>query len=129
MSRIRSAYRRRTNYRVVLDLSVRAEPRQFTLQPVAPYGHRLVIDLFPADGGRRETVPAPTPLEPDTLRDVVVAIDAGHGGEDPGAVGVGRIYEKRVVLAIAEQIKSSLGAMGGLARRTHAHRRLLRAVA
>ena len=51
---------------------------------------------------------------PQSERDVVVAIDAGHGGEDPGAIGVGRIYEKRVVLAIAKGVKRNLDAMPGL---------------
>lgn len=112
VGRIRSAYRNRTNYRVVLDLEAAAEVKQFTLKPVAPYGHRLVIDLYPLD----RPVPVPTPRGPEgpAARDVVVAIDAGHGGEDPGAIGVGRVFEKHVVLAIARRVKERLDAVEGM---------------
>ena len=114
VGRIRSSYRDRTDYRVVLDLKGAATYKEFTLPPVAPYGHRLVIDLYPADQAPVEP-PEPAPVrEPGTARDVVVAIDAGHGGEDPGAIGVGRIYEKRVVLAIAQGVKDNLDAMPGV---------------
>lgn len=110
---IRSAYRNRTNYRVVLDLNGTARPKEFTLKPVAPYGHRLVIDLYPTEGVAR---PPPVPTKPvwDAGRNVIVAIDAGHGGEDPGAIGIGRIREKQVVLAIARQVKENLDAMSGV---------------
>ena len=113
VGRIRSAYRNRTDYRVVLDLEGATKVKEFTLPPVAPYGHRLVIDLYPADRPPVEP-PAVPPPEPGKPRDVVVAIDAGHGGEDPGAIGVGRVYEKRVVLAIARRVKANLDATPGL---------------
>ena len=111
VKRIRSSVRRKRNYRVVLDLRQEAQAKELVLKPIAPYGHRLVIDLFPASGGApsREPVRAP-----GSKRDVVVAIDPGHGGEDPGAIGTGRIYEKKVVLAIARAIKNELDAMPGL---------------
>ena len=109
---IRAARRRIRDYRVVLDLHQPVEPKELVLQPIAPYGHRLVIDLFPTAAGAAE--PSPPMRRPDGKRDVVVAIDAGHGGEDPGAIGPGRIYEKRVVLAIARAIKKNLDAMPGL---------------
>ena len=60
---------------------------------------------------------------------MVVAIDAGHGGEDPGAIGAGRVYEKKVVLAIARAVKNKLDAMPRFARRLGARRRLLRSIA
>ena len=112
VGRIRSAYRNRTNYRVVLDLEAEVRLEQFTLQPVAPYGHRVVIDLYPVD----QPVPPPPPreLDPRAPRDAIVAIDAGHGGEDPGAIGVGNVYEKHVVLAIARRIKENLDAVKGI---------------
>ena len=109
---IRSSVRRKRNYRVVLDLHQAAQVQELVLKPIAPYGHRLVIDLFPAgvdQAPRRAPVQAPA-----GKRDVVVAIDAGHGGEDPGAIGPGRIQEKKVVLAIARAIKKKLDAMPGL---------------
>ena len=108
--RIRSAVRRRSNYRVVLDLAQPARPKQLVLKPIAPYGHRLVIDLYPASGA----APAPVIRQPETERSAVVAVDAGHGGEDPGAIGPGKIQEKRIVLAIAQQVKRDLDAMPGI---------------
>lgn len=112
VKRIRSSVRGKRNYRVVLDLHQAVQTKELVLKPIAPYGHRLVIDLFPASGRK---VPDREPVRaPDGKRDVVVAIDAGHGGEDPGAIGPGRVYEKKVVLAIARAIKSKLDAMPGL---------------
>ena len=112
VERIRSSVRRKRDYRVVLDLRQEAQVKELVLKPIAPYGHRLVIDMFPASGGE---VPSREPVRaPDALRKAVVAIDAGHGGEDPGAIGKGRVYEKKVVLAIARAIKKELDAMPGL---------------
>ena len=110
--RIRAAARGQGNYRVVLDLRQAVTPRELVLKPIPPYGHRLVIDLYPAKADAPP--PAPVTRAPDGKRGVVVAVDAGHGGEDPGAIGVGRVYEKRVVLAIARQVKRNLDAMPGI---------------
>ena len=76
------AANRDNDYRVVIDVSQKLEPKAFTLRPIKPYGHRLVVDLFDT------TNPRPKPvLPPPRDRDVVIAIDAGHGGDDPGAIG------------------------------------------
>ena len=96
---VRRAPRPRGTYRVVLDVSREVSPRHFTLQPVPPYGHRLVVDLFLPEPER----PAPRREEPEGLRDVIVAVDAGHGGDDPGAIARGGVYEKDVVLSIARR--------------------------
>ena len=88
-------------YRVVLDLDKPLKRKDFKLPPIAPYGHRLVIDLF--DEQPAEPTP-PRPEEPDGLRPIVIAIDAGHGGEDPGAIGPNRVYEKRITLSIARKL-------------------------
>ena len=112
VKRIRSARRRANDYRVVLDLHQPAQPKELVLKPIPPYGHRLVIDLFPTAAGAPE--PSSPLRSPDGKRDIVVAIDAGHGGEDPGAIGAEKIYEKRVVLAIARAVKKNLDGMAGL---------------
>ena len=92
--------------RVVLDMAGVFEPRHFKLDPVPPYGHRLVIDLFEKQRiePRPAPEPAPAPAPQTARRDVVVAIDAGHGGEDPGAVGAHGLYEKTVVLQISRKL-------------------------
>ena len=89
--------------RVVLDLNEEVRPNSFLLQPVMQYGHRLVIDLY----GREQQSPAVDPKPERTLtqmRDVIIAIDAGHGGDDPGAVGPSKLYEKDVVLGISKKL-------------------------
>jgi N-acetylmuramoyl-L-alanine amidase len=100
---------RGTDYRVVLDVTAPVNPKGFTLQPVAPYGHRLVVDLY---GTERKTGPVAAPRK-DGKRDVIIAIDAGHGGEDPGATGAGRIREKEVVFKIAQRLAAKLDAANG----------------
>lgn len=110
VDRIRSSPRERFNYRVVLDLARRADHRELVLGSVASHPHRLVIDLYPVaeDSGRSSEV---TPPQRD--RDVIVVVDPGHGGKHPGAVGVGGVYEKHVVLAISRLLKRELDAMPG----------------
>jgi len=100
--------------RVVLDLEKRADVRSFLLDPTGDYGYRLVVDLFPE--GRREAATAVKQMADvqQVDRDIVVAIDAGHGGEDPGAIGKHRTREKDVVLAIAKELKKAIDARPGM---------------
>lgn len=102
---MRSATRNDHDLRLVLDLKSAAKPKSFVLKPNAQYGHRLVIDLF---GSTAQTASVPKKIqpahEPTQLRDLVIAIDAGHGGEDPGARGKRGTREKDVVLAIARRL-------------------------
>lgn len=89
--------------RVVLDLNQTIRPRSFDLKPNDQYGHRLVLDLFNIE--KETVVKTATPeRKGEKLRDIVIAIDAGHGGEDPGAIGAGRVREKDVVLGIAKEV-------------------------
>ena len=98
---IRSSRRNGDDVRVVLDLSEEVKPRSFVLEPIMQYGDRLVIDLY--DKHERPAAPVVQKSEQTStqMRDVIVAIDAGHGGDDPGAIGPGKLYEKDVVLSIA----------------------------
>lgn len=92
------------NLRVVLDLNKSIRPRSFDLKPNDQYGHRLVLDLFNTE--KETVVKTATPRDQKgKLRDIVIAIDAGHGGEDPGAIGAGRVREKDVVLGISKEVK------------------------
>ena len=137
--------------RLVFDLKTEAKPEVFTLKPIAEYGNRLVLDIYPAQAvdpllallersqaaaplpatslppaapstardpktGDHSIVSAsidpapktPRPAKPDVQRLIIIAIDAGHGGEDPGAKGRGGAHEKDVTLAIARKLKSML---------------------
>ena len=99
--------------RVVLDLESTAAVKSFMLDPVGQYGYRLVVDLFPEGSGKAGTVKQMADVR-EKDRDIVVAIDAGHGGEDPGAIGKSRTREKDVVLAIARELKESIDARPGM---------------
>ncbi|MET0345190.1 MAG: N-acetylmuramoyl-L-alanine amidase [Casimicrobiaceae bacterium] len=165
--------------RVVLDVKSEVNPQVFALKPVAEFGHRLVVDLYPpvpldplmalleseSRRGAAGSAPAPLPLPADakpatqpveskaapppaeakaptapvadakappvappaaapappasaarkpaqvaTARRITIAIDPGHGGEDPGAVGPRGTYEKHVTLAISRRLKTILDA-------------------
>ena len=104
LSRVRSAVHNGRDLRVVLDLKVAARPRSFLLKPNKKYGHRLVVDLH-VRGKAAKSAKVTRRPEPDAqaMRDVVIAIDAGHGGEDPGAGGSRGTREKDVVLAVATE--------------------------
>jgi N-acetylmuramoyl-L-alanine amidase len=94
---------RGSTVRVVLDLERQVRPNSFTLRPVGPYGDRLVVDLHPLEAPV-EPIKASRATSARDLRDVVVAIDAGHGGEDPGAIGIEGIVEKKVVFDMAKEL-------------------------
>ena len=103
------ASKRSGGYRVVMDVKMPLEPNAFTLRPIDPYGHRLVVDLVDPAANRQTVIAAPKRQD----RNVIVAIDAGHGGDDPGALGPNRLMEKRVVLQIAQKIKRNIDAIPG----------------
>src|SRR6056300_476081 len=102
IKRIRTGVRNDTDTRVVLDLSAKVKPRSFALKATEGKDDRLVIDLY--DPAAPSKVAAQKP-DDKAQRDIIVAIDAGHGGEDPGALGPSRIQEKKVVLAIASELR------------------------
>ena len=94
----------------------RVRPKSFLLEPNRKYGHRLVIDVYPVGGGADGTVARKRATEdaPKGGRKVVVAVDAGHGGEDPGAITKSGIREKNVVLAIARALKRRIDRTPGM---------------
>jgi N-acetylmuramoyl-L-alanine amidase len=94
------------------------------LKPNKKYGYRLVVDLYDKGDARKalkETIKRAAPRNPGKLRDLIIAIDAGHGGEDPGTIGRKGTREKDVVLAIAKelsrQIKNEPGMRPVMVRR------------
>jgi len=113
LARMRAGKRPGGDLRVVFDLHGAVRPRSFLLKPNAQYGHRLVIDLQAEDAAAKPA--ARRPVLPEAgPRDLVVALDPGHGGEDPGALGPARTREKDVVLEIAERLKSLVDREPGM---------------
>lgn len=100
--------------RVVLDLSEGVGLKSFLLDPTGQYSHRLVIDLFSESGQKTSSLVKHVADISKPNRKVIVAIDAGHGGEDPGAIGKNRIREKDVVLQIARELKAAIDAEPGM---------------
>lgn len=90
--------------RVVFDLKESVRPRTNLLKPIDPFGWRLVLDLYDADPQPVKSVAKKSKPEAGGVRPMIVAIDAGHGGEDPGARGPSGVYEKHVVLSIARKV-------------------------
>lgn len=111
ISSIRHGQRNKTDLRVVLDLQQNVKPRSFALAAHAGKPHRLVVDLYDAQTETVKTVKNIT--EQAEHRDIIIAIDAGHGGEDPGAIGPGRLYEKDVVLAISKELATLINQEPG----------------
>ncbi|MDA0977666.1 MAG: N-acetylmuramoyl-L-alanine amidase [Proteobacteria bacterium] len=104
ISNIRSSARNNgADVRVVLDLREEVHPRSFVLKPIMQYGDRLVIDLYGKDQPTA-SIFEKSEKSLTQMRDVIVAIDAGHGGDDPGALGSGNVMEKDVVLSIAKYL-------------------------
>jgi N-acetylmuramoyl-L-alanine amidase len=109
--RIRSGVSADGKLRVVLDLSHAVRSRSFTTGPNSSYGDRLVIDLHKS--GNLQTVKRAS--ENFTKgRDIVIAIDPGHGGHDPGAIGRGKTREKDVALAIGRELARRINAEPGM---------------
>ncbi len=133
ISGLRAAMFDADTLRVVIDLSAPVTPKSFTLPPNQQYGNRLVVDLFDdgVDAAAGADIPVTTtpgkpaapvsptlpalklPPLPSSKRDIVIAIDAGHGGEDPGAIGAGKVFEKNVVLQIAKELQRQINAEKG----------------
>jgi N-acetylmuramoyl-L-alanine amidase len=135
---VRTAQRTPTDLRVVVDLKKSVTPKSFTLAPNAQYGNRLVVDLYDQEADAIAATappPAPAPVQtpattpaipvspaqpaiklppaPSGKRDIVVAIDAGHGGEDPGASGSRGQHEKDIVLQIAQELQRQINTEKG----------------
>ena len=111
---IRSAPRNTNDARVVFDLKNKVQPRSFLLEPNDQYGNRLVIDFYdPGISTVRPVVRRSSEEIDNNKRDIVVAISAGHGGEDPGAIGVKRLQEKKVTLAISREIEKQINSTPG----------------
>lgn len=141
---IRAGRNRPGVVRMVVELRKEISPQVFTLKPYAGYGHRLVLDLYPPEqedpllafiekrspaeaaagdaasperGNSQQQVsrePRRRQPRPPVARLITVALDPGHGGEDPGAVGRRGSFEKNVTLSIARRLKAKIDAEPGM---------------
>ncbi len=109
---IRTGIKNGGDLRVVFDLNGQASPRSFLLAPSGKAGHRLVLDLH--DTEKKSAKATSNTLTKKKLRDVVIAIDAGHGGRDPGATGRSGTKEKVVTLQMAKKLEKLINAQRGM---------------
>ena len=113
LKNIRSAKKGETDLRVVFDLKKNIEMRSFLLQPNRQYGHRLVVDLYD-ENNQKHGSQIITQADNKRSKDVVIAIDAGHGGDDPGAMGPHGVREKDVTLKIAKNLVNLINQEYGM---------------
>jgi len=135
---IRSAFRNTKDLRVVLDLKQKIRTKSFLLKPDGSNGHRLVIEISPRNLSKtfknipKLNLPKPKPVkmfkkqdykaitsslfqhQVNGKRDLIIAIDAGHGGIDSGAIGFSGTYEKHITLAIAKKLAALVSAQAGM---------------
>ncbi|WP_186171936.1 N-acetylmuramoyl-L-alanine amidase [Vibrio chagasii] len=113
-------------YRLVFELKKSSKAELFKLSPTpgGQYGHRLVIDL--PHGAVSKSKPATKPSKPTVSKDInqvkrqkdiLIVIDPGHGGEDPGSIGPSRKYEKDATLSISKKLAAQLNAVPGIKTR------------
>jgi N-acetylmuramoyl-L-alanine amidase len=99
----------KSDIRLVLELEKSYKLNIFPLAPAGQYGNRLVIDLYDKTKSTKITSKPKV-----SLGDIIIGIDAGHGGEDPGSIGAKGTYEKRVTLAIAKKLKTLINKEKGM---------------
>ncbi len=113
---VRSGVLANGQLRIVIDLKQGVRAKSFVLEPNERYGHRLVVDMASKVGVLPAAGSSPATAKPaaNGPRDLIVAIDAGHGGEDPGAIGVNGTPEKDITLAIARKLANLINRETGM---------------
>ncbi|HET7371677.1 MAG TPA: N-acetylmuramoyl-L-alanine amidase [Gammaproteobacteria bacterium] len=100
--------------RIVFDLNASGVPRSFFLPASGSQAARLVVDVYGETSASPSPVQVSTPVQAVKPRDIVIAVDAGHGGFDPGAHGPDGVLEKDVTLAISRKLAAMIDAMPGM---------------
>ena len=114
VKQVRAAGSGSDRVRIVLDLDQQSEHTIFSLGAIDAKPPRLVIDVSRPDleeADRTRRTQTRKSMQSGTR---IVVVDPGHGGEDPGAVGRGRIYEKNIVLAISRRLVNNLNRKPGI---------------
>jgi N-acetylmuramoyl-L-alanine amidase len=124
-----STPKRATSARIVVELNRDAEPSLFAVEPNQSYGHRLVLDLADSapesisESDAASSSSANSSSEQRVIidessstrdRDIIVAIDAGHGGQDPGSIGPAGSFEKHITLSIAKRLQAMVDEEDGM---------------
>ncbi|KTF14020.1 N-acetylmuramoyl-L-alanine amidase [Pseudoalteromonas sp. H105] len=115
-----SKAKNRKGVRFVFELKGAVKPVLFALAPTGPYKNRLVVDLYNKEQAKPAVKTSNTAVKKRELnkaRDIVIAIDAGHGGEDPGSIGPSGTYEKTITLQIAKRLERMIDAEKGMISR------------
>jgi len=118
---IRSATKSKKRLRVVLDLTKSVKARSNRLLPKGKFGNRLLLEFTTSVESKKQANKKAAPTKPlvtmrhaKKLRDVVIALDPGHGGKDPGALGRKGSQEKNIVLKIAKKVKAYIDKQPGM---------------
>ena len=117
-----STPKNKSSARIVVELNRNTKPSLFAVTPNGSLGHRLVVDLPDSAPNTSTTLSASTSTSSVVIddkssardRDIIVAIDAGHGGHDPGSVGPAGTYEKHITLSIAKKLESKINREPGM---------------
>ncbi|NAZ71180.1 N-acetylmuramoyl-L-alanine amidase [Vibrio toranzoniae] len=114
----------KNTYRLVFELKRSSEADLFKLSPTpgGQYGHRLVIDLPHGAISKDKSTPSKSTVSKNInqvkrQKDILIVIDPGHGGEDPGSIGPTRKYEKNATLSISRKLAAQLNAVPGITTR------------
>ncbi|MFS1918500.1 MULTISPECIES: N-acetylmuramoyl-L-alanine amidase [unclassified Vibrio] len=114
----------KNTYRLVFELKKSSKAELFKLSPTpgGQYGHRLVIDLPHGAASKATSKPSKPTVSKNInqvkrQKDILIVIDPGHGGEDPGSIGPSRKYEKNATLSISRKLAAQLNAVPGIKTR------------
>ncbi len=121
---LRSGIREGDDLRMVFDLRQSVRPKTFQVKPAEAGTDRLIVELAPGGDAARtardrsagKAAAKRAPVRPKTAksRDIVIAIDAGHGGKDSGAIGSKRTKEKDITLGVARRLSKLVAKEAGM---------------